>query len=61
MITIASMSAGDLSYYDQEGNRALDNYHQGHIIQIGKLYKITGEPALKEYSDRLVSYAGQGL
>jgi heparosan-N-sulfate-glucuronate 5-epimerase len=48
--------AGDWSYYDQMGNRARDNYHQGHIIQLGKLYEITGEPILKEYSDRFATY-----
>ena len=53
--------AGDWSYYDQEGNRARDNYHKGHIIQLGRLYEITGEPVLKEYSDKFASYAKQGL
>lgn len=48
--------AGEWSYYDQNGNRARDNYHQGHIIQLGKLYEITGEPILKEYSDRFAAY-----
>jgi hypothetical protein len=52
---------GDWSYYDQEGNHARDNYHKGHIIQLGKLYEITGEPILKEYSDRFASYSKQGL
>ena len=52
---------GEWSYYDQTGTKARDNYHQGHIIQLGKLYAITGEPALKQYSDRFASYAGQGL
>lgn len=49
--------AGDWSYYDQEGNRARDNYHQGHIVQLARLYEITGEPVLKEYSDRFAAYA----
>jgi len=53
--------AGDWSYYDQEGNRARDNYHQGHIAQLQKLYEITGEPVLKEYSDRFAAYAKEGL
>lgn len=50
--------AGEWSYYDQEGTRARESYHQGHIIQLGKLHEITGEPALKEYSDKFASYAG---
>jgi hypothetical protein len=49
--------AGEWSYYDQAGNRARDNYHQGHVIQLGKLYEITGEPVLKEDSDRFAAYA----
>jgi len=53
--------AGEWSYYDQEGNRARESYHQAHIVQLGKLHEITGEPALKEYSDRFAGYAGQGL
>lgn len=52
---------GEWSYYDQERTRARDNYHQVHVIQLGKLHEITGEPALKHYSDRFASYAGQGL
>lgn len=48
---------GKWSYYDQEGNRARDNYHEGHINQLGKLYEITGEPILKEYRDRFIAYA----
>lgn len=52
---------GEWSYYDQMGTQARENYHQGHIMQLGKLYAITGEPALKQYSDRFASYAGQGL
>lgn len=53
--------AGDWSYYDQDGNRARDNYHQGHVAQLQKLYEITGEPVLKEYSDRFAAYAKEGL
>jgi hypothetical protein len=53
--------SGEWSYYDAHGNRARDNYHQGHITQLGRLYEITGEPILKQYSDRFASYAGQGL
>lgn len=49
--------SGEWSYYDQRGNRARENYHQGHIIQLGKLFEITGEPALKEYSDMFARYA----
>jgi heparosan-N-sulfate-glucuronate 5-epimerase len=58
---VQKYDSGEWSYYDQKGNRARDNYHQGHIVQLGKLYDITGEPALKEYSDRFASYGGQGL
>jgi hypothetical protein len=43
------------------GNRARDNCHQGHIVQLNGLYEITGEPALKEYSDRFAAYAKEGL
>jgi hypothetical protein len=50
--------AGEWSYYDQAGNRARDNYHQGHVAQLQTLYEITGEPVLKEYSDRFAAYAG---
>jgi hypothetical protein len=52
--------AGDWSYYDQMGNRAKDNYHKGHIAQLGRLYEITGEPVLKEYSDRFAACTGRG-
>jgi len=51
--------AGNWSYYDQMGTRARDNYHHGHIAQLAKLYDITGEPVLKEYSDRFASYLGK--
>ncbi|UVS67852.1 D-glucuronyl C5-epimerase family protein [Nitrososphaera viennensis] len=51
---------GDWSYYDQMGNRAKDNYHQGHIAQLGKLYEITGEPVLKEYCDKFAACVRQG-
>jgi heparosan-N-sulfate-glucuronate 5-epimerase len=56
-------AGGEWSYYDQESNWARDNYHWGHIAQLGKLYEITGEPMLKEYSDRFAKYAEdkQGL
>ena len=53
--------AGDWSYYDQLGNRARDNYHHGHVVQLSKLYEITGEPTLKESSDRFAAYAKEGL
>ena len=43
------------------GNRARDNYHLGHVMQLSKLHEITGEPALKEYSDRFAAYAKEGL
>jgi hypothetical protein len=49
--------SGEWSYYDQNGKRARDNYHQGHIIQLGKLFEITGEQTLKEYRDRFSRYA----
>jgi hypothetical protein len=49
--------SGEWSYYDKDGNKARDNYHQGHIMQLGRLYEITGEPVLKEYSDRFTAYA----
>ena len=26
------------------GNRARDNYHLGHVMQLSKLYEITGNP-----------------
>ncbi|AIF82856.1 D-glucuronyl C5-epimerase [Candidatus Nitrososphaera evergladensis SR1] len=52
---------GDWSYYDQMGNRAQDNYHRGHISQLGKLYEITGEPVLKEYCDRFAACIRQDL
>jgi hypothetical protein len=53
--------SGDWSYYDRLGNKACDNYHQGHVSQLGRLYEIIGEPVLKEYSNRFAAYAGQGL
>jgi hypothetical protein len=33
----------------------------GTIVQPGRLYEITGEPVLKEYSDRFAAYAKEGL
>lgn len=53
--------SGEWSYYDQMNTKARGNYHHAHIIQLGRLYDITGEPLLKQYSDRFASYAGQGL
>jgi hypothetical protein len=47
--------AGDWSYYDQLGNRAHGNYHQGHINQLARLYEITREPILKRYCDRFAA------
>jgi heparosan-N-sulfate-glucuronate 5-epimerase len=49
---------GDWSFYDQMGTRARDSYHQSHVSQLGRLYEITGEPALKEYRDRFAGYGG---
>jgi hypothetical protein len=48
---------GDWSYYDLKGHVARDNYHRGQTTQIGMLYDITGEPVLKQYSDRFTAYA----
>lgn len=53
--------SGEWSYYDQKNTRARDNYHQAHILQLGRLYDVTGESLLKQYSERFASYAGQGL
>ncbi|HEX2014982.1 MAG TPA: D-glucuronyl C5-epimerase family protein [Nitrososphaera sp.] len=52
---------GDWSYYDQIGNRARDNYHGAHIRQLATLYEITGEPLLKEYSEKFAGYAATRL
>ena len=40
--------ASEWSYYDQEGNGARASYHRAHVIQLGKLHEITGEPAPKK-------------
>ena len=47
---------GSWSYYDQMGTKARDSYHGAHVSQLARLYEITGEPALKEYSDRFAGY-----
>jgi hypothetical protein len=54
---IQKYDTGDWSYYDLTGHIARDNYHRGQTTQIGMLYEITGEPILKEYSDRFAAYA----
>jgi tetratricopeptide (TPR) repeat protein len=43
---------GKWSYYDQIGDRASNGYQKIHTEQLAKLYKITGEPILKSYSDK---------
>ena len=43
------------------GNRARDNYHHGHVMQLNKLYERTGDLTLKHYSDRFAAYAKEGL
>lgn len=47
---------GRWSYYDQMGTEARSNYHGAHISQLARLYEITGEPVLKQYSDRFAGY-----
>jgi heparosan-N-sulfate-glucuronate 5-epimerase len=47
---------GSWSYYDQMENLASRDYHTAQIIQLRKLYEITGESTLKEYSDRFDKY-----
>ncbi|HKU49876.1 MAG TPA: D-glucuronyl C5-epimerase family protein [Nitrososphaera sp.] len=51
--------AGDWSYYDLLGTTASKSYHAGQTKQIAQLYKITGEPILKEYSSRFRGYEEQ--
>jgi hypothetical protein len=43
---------GKWSYYDQIGDSATNGYQKIHTEQLSKLYKITGEPILKSYSDK---------
>jgi len=50
---------GDWSYYDQMSNRAQENYHHGHIDQLSKLYEITEEQLLREYSDKFSACVGK--
>jgi heparosan-N-sulfate-glucuronate 5-epimerase len=47
---------GSWSYYDQMENLASRDYHTAQIVQLRKLYEITGESTLKEYSDRFDKY-----
>jgi heparosan-N-sulfate-glucuronate 5-epimerase len=47
---------GYWSYYDQMKKLATINYHRSHIYQLATLYEITGEPILKEYSDKFAQY-----
>jgi hypothetical protein len=37
-------------------NLASRDYHTAQIVQLRKLYEITGESTLKEYSDRFDKY-----
>jgi heparosan-N-sulfate-glucuronate 5-epimerase len=43
---------GKWSYYDQIEDPASNGYQKIHTEQLAKLYKITGEPILKTYSDK---------
>ena len=43
---------GKWSYYDQIGDPATNGYQKIHTEQLAKLFKITGEPILKSYSDK---------
>jgi heparosan-N-sulfate-glucuronate 5-epimerase len=47
---------GSWSYYDQMENLASIDYHKAQITQLEKLYEITGESTLKEYSERFDKY-----
>lgn len=47
---------GNWSKYDLDGNNASDVYHGAHIEQLAQLYRITGQPVLKEYSDKFAQY-----
>jgi hypothetical protein len=47
---------GNWSAYDLDGNIASDHYHEVHIEQLAQLYKITGKPIFKEYSDKFAQY-----
>jgi hypothetical protein len=38
-----------------------DYYHYAHIAQLAKLYDITGEPVLNEYSSKFAGHSKQGL
>jgi hypothetical protein len=49
--------AGDWSYYDLKGTRARDNYHYAHVAQLESLHAITGEPVLRDYSERFARYS----
>jgi heparosan-N-sulfate-glucuronate 5-epimerase len=47
---------GGWSYYDQMENLASTDYHKAQIAQLEKLYEITGESTLKEYSESFDKY-----
>ena len=44
------------SYYDQIGHLASTGYQKIHVEQLAKLYRITDEPLLKDYSDKFARY-----
>ena len=46
--SLQKYDASEWSYYDQGGYGACESYHQAHVIQLGKLHEITGEPSPKK-------------
>ncbi len=53
---LASYDTGNWSSYDMVGNPASKGYHRAHIIYLGKLYNITGDPFFRLYKDKWTEY-----
>ncbi|HEX7032559.1 MAG TPA: D-glucuronyl C5-epimerase family protein [Nitrososphaera sp.] len=56
---LAEFDAGDWSYYDKVGTRAMASYQKGHIKQLGYLHEITKDPVVEKFRRRFSVYYAQ--
>ncbi len=56
---LAEFDAGNWSYYDKVGTRAMESYHKGQIKQLGYLHEITKDPVVEKFRHRFLAYYTQ--
>jgi heparosan-N-sulfate-glucuronate 5-epimerase len=53
---LADYDAGNWSYYDAVGNKAVLKYHELHVGQLDSIFKITADPYFKLYRNTWAYY-----